>query len=46
MQQLIDNQDKYNVPAVADDYLAEHAPKSLTAVEKEMTEMLPMRDAK
>lgn len=46
MQHLIDNQDKYNVPEVADDYLAEHTPKSLTAVEKEITETLPMKDAK
>ena len=29
MRRLIDNQDKYNVPEVADDYLAEHATKSL-----------------
>ncbi|WP_000294270.1 PKD domain-containing protein, partial [Bacillus cereus] len=46
MQQLIDNQDKYNVPEVADDYLAEHAPKSLTEVKKEISDTLPMKDTK
>ena len=46
MQQLIDNQDKYNVPEVADDYLAEHATKSLAAVKKEISDTLPMKDTK
>ncbi|PGS82767.1 collagenase [Bacillus thuringiensis] len=46
MQQLINNQDIYTVPEVADDYLAEHATKSLTAVKKEISDTLPMKDTK
>jgi microbial collagenase len=46
MQQLIDNQDTYNVPEVSDDYLAEQAPKSLTEVKKEISDMLSMKDTK
>ena len=45
MQQLIDNQDKYNAPQVSDDYLAEHAPKPLTDVKKEISDVaLSMKD--
>ena len=46
MQQLIDNQDTYTVPEVADDYLAEHETKSLAAVKKEISDTLPMKDTK
>ncbi|WP_459502664.1 collagenase ColA [Bacillus sp. C1] len=46
MQQLIDNQEKYNVPQVSDDYLIKHAPKPLTEVKKEITEALHVQDAK
>ncbi|KFN02275.1 PKD domain-containing protein [Bacillus clarus] len=46
MQQLIDNQDKYNVPEVSDNYLVEHAPKALEDVKREISDVLHMQDAK
>ncbi|HEK9101025.1 collagenase ColA [Bacillus pfraonensis] len=46
MQHLIDNQDKYNVPQVSDDYLVKHAPKALTEVKKEIADVANVKDAK
>lgn len=45
MKQLIDNQDKYNTPQVSDDYLAEHAPKPLADVKKEIVDVAKIKDA-
>ncbi|ANS48789.1 microbial collagenase ColA [Bacillus thuringiensis] len=39
MQQLIDNQDKYNVPQVTNDYLIQHAPKPLAEVKNEIVDV-------
>ncbi|MGE7873888.1 collagenase ColA [Bacillus paramycoides] len=46
MQQLIDNQDKYNVPQVTNDYLIQHAPKPLAELKKEIVEVANIKDAK
>lgn len=46
MQQLIDNQDKYNVPQVTNDYLIQHAPKPLAEVKKEIVDVTNIKDAK
>lgn len=35
MQMLIDNRDKYTIPQVANDYVAQHAPKPLSDVTNE-----------
>ncbi|MES9701246.1 collagenase ColA [Bacillus sp. JJ927] len=45
MKQLIDNQDTYNTPQVSDDYLAEHAPKPLAEVKKEIKDVAKIKDA-
>ncbi|PEO41909.1 collagenase, partial [Bacillus pseudomycoides] len=45
MKQLIDNQDTYNTPQVSDDYLAEHAPKPLADVKKEIVDVAKIKDA-
>ncbi|WP_144561509.1 collagenase ColA [Bacillus mycoides] len=37
MQMLVDNRDKYTIPQVADDYLAEHKPKALSEVTADIT---------
>ncbi|MFV5915466.1 PKD domain-containing protein, partial [Bacillus cereus] len=46
MQQLIDNQDKYNVPQVTNDYLIQHAPKPLAEVKNEIVNVANIKDAK
>ncbi|KEK23343.1 collagenase ColA [Bacillus gaemokensis] len=46
MQQLIDNQEKYNVPQVSDDYLVKHAPKALAEVKKEIVDVTNVKNAK
>jgi microbial collagenase len=46
MQQLIDNRDKYTVPAVSDDYVAKHAPKALEEIKEEITDVANVKDAK
>ncbi|MED1412852.1 MULTISPECIES: collagenase ColA [Bacillus] len=46
MQQLIDNQDKYNVPQVTNDYLIQHAPKPLAELKKEIVDVANIKDAK
>ncbi|PGU09200.1 collagenase [Bacillus cereus] len=46
MQQLIDNQEKYNVPQVTNDYLIQHAPKPLAEVKKEIVDVANIKDAK
>ena len=46
MRQLIDNQDKYNVPQVTNDYLIQHAPKPLAEVKKEIVDVTNIKDAK
>ncbi|WP_410985671.1 collagenase ColA [Bacillus cereus] len=45
MKQLIDNRDTYNTPQVSDDYLAEHAPKPLADVKKDITDVAKIKDA-
>ncbi|PGN34248.1 collagenase, partial [Bacillus cereus] len=45
MQQLIDNQDKYNVPQVTNDYLIQHAPKPLAEVKNEIVDVANIKDA-
>ncbi|MDC2863710.1 collagenase ColA [Bacillus sp. BP-3] len=44
MKQLIDNQGTYNTPQVSDDYLAEHAPKPLADVKKDITDVAKIKD--
>jgi len=46
MQQLIDNQEKYEVPQVAEDYLMQHEPKALNEVQQEIVDMAQLQDAK
>lgn len=46
LQQLIDNQDKYNVPQVTNDYLIQHAPKPLAELKKEIVDVANIKDAK
>ncbi|MBK3496545.1 collagenase ColA [Viridibacillus sp. YIM B01967] len=46
MQQLIDNQEKYDVPQVSEDYFAEHKPKALKEVEREIADVANVKDAK
>ncbi|WP_017149860.1 collagenase ColA [Bacillus bingmayongensis] len=45
MQQLIDNQDKYDVPQVSDDYLVKHAPKPLAEVKTEIADVANLKNA-
>lgn len=44
MQQLIDNQDKYDVPQVSDDYLVKHAPKPLAEVKTEIADVANLKN--
>lgn len=37
MQMLVDNREKYNVPLVSDDYLANHASKPVSDIAAEIT---------
>ncbi|MET4558956.1 microbial collagenase [Lysinibacillus parviboronicapiens] len=46
MQQLIDNQEKYEVPQVSEDYLVEHEPKALSEVKQEIADVANVKDAK
>ncbi|MGN7198314.1 collagenase, partial [Bacillus mycoides] len=46
MQQLIDNQGKFNVPQVSDDYLVSHAQKALAEVKQEIVDVANVKDAK
>ncbi|MGE6375334.1 collagenase ColA [Peribacillus muralis] len=46
MQHLIDNQEKYDVPQVSEDYLAEHKLKALKEVEQEIANIANVKDAK
>jgi microbial collagenase len=45
MKQLIDNEDTYNAPQVSDDYLADHAPKPLADVRKEIEDVAHIKEA-
>ncbi|MFJ8531014.1 collagenase [Bacillus sp. NPDC094106] len=45
MQQLIDNQEKCNVPQVSDDYVVSHAQKALTEVNQEIADVANVKDA-
>ncbi|HDX9591074.1 TPA: collagenase ColA [Bacillus pseudomycoides] len=45
MKQLVDNQGTYNTPQVSDDYLADHAPKPLAEVKKDITDVAKIKDA-
>ncbi|WP_342503686.1 collagenase [Lysinibacillus sp. FSL L8-0126] len=44
MQQLIDNQEKYEVPQVSEDYLVQHQPKALDEVEQEIVDIANLKD--
>ncbi|MBF7150021.1 collagenase ColA [Bacillus toyonensis] len=46
MQQLIDNQEKFSVPQVSDDYLVSHAQKALAEVKQEIVDVANVKDAK
>ncbi|WP_429794385.1 collagenase [Bacillus toyonensis] len=46
MQQLIDNQEKFNVPQVSDDYLVSHAQKALAEVKQEIVDVANVKGAK
>ncbi|UPW83507.1 collagenase [Lysinibacillus sp. Ag94] len=46
MQQLIDNQEKYAVPQVSEDYLMKHDPKALNEVVQEIADIANVKDAK
>ncbi|MDC2865083.1 collagenase ColA [Bacillus sp. BP-3] len=46
MQMLIDNRDKYTVPQVSDDYLAQHNPKALSDVTADITNEAKLKDVK
>ncbi|HDX9590608.1 TPA: collagenase [Bacillus pseudomycoides] len=46
MQMLIDNRDKYTVPQVSDDYLAQHAPKAISEVEADITNEAKLKNVK
>ena len=46
MQMLIDNRDKYTIPQVSDDYLAQHAPKPLSDVAADITNEAKLKDVK
>ncbi|GAB0169943.1 collagenase [Lysinibacillus sp. CTST325] len=46
MQQLIDNQEKYEVPQVSEDYLVKHEPKALNEVVQEIADVAHVKDAK
>ena len=46
MQQLIDNQEKYEVPKVSEDYLMKHDPKALNEIVQEIADVANVKDAK
>ncbi|MEN1938203.1 collagenase ColA [Paenibacillus sp. 102] len=46
MQMLIDNREKYTIPQVSDDYLAQHAPKPLSDVTVDITNEAKLKDVK
>ena len=46
MQMLIDNRDKYTIPQVSDDYLAQHAPKPLSDVTTDITNEAKLKNVK
>ncbi|PEI96938.1 collagenase [Bacillus pseudomycoides] len=46
MQMLIDNRDKYTIPQVSDDYLAEHKPKALSDVTADITNEAKLNNVK
>ncbi|MBO1625957.1 collagenase ColA [Bacillus arachidis] len=46
MQMLIDNRDKYTIPQVSDDYLAEHKTKALSDVTADITNEAKLKDVK
>ncbi|PEA06988.1 collagenase [Bacillus cereus] len=46
MQMLIDNRDKYTIPQVSDEYLAQHAPKPLSDVAADITNEAKLKDVK
>ncbi|PFO84623.1 MULTISPECIES: collagenase ColA [Bacillus cereus group] len=46
MQMLIDNREKYNVPLVSDDYLANHAPKPVSDIASDITAEARLKDVK
>ena len=46
MQQLTDNQGKYNVPQVTNDYLIQHAPKPLAEVKNEIVDVANIKRCK
>nr|WP_035436129.1 collagenase [Bacillus sp. UNC322MFChir4.1] len=45
MQQLTDNQEKFTVPQVSDDYVVSHAQKALTEVQQEIVDVANVKDA-
>ncbi|KFN03276.1 collagenase [Bacillus clarus] len=46
MQMLIDNRDKYTIPQVSDDYLADHKPKALSDVSADITNEAKLKNVK
>ena len=44
MQILIDHQNEYTTPAVSDEYLQQPTAKSLTEVQKEITQIIPLQN--
>ncbi|PFL24769.1 collagenase [Bacillus cereus] len=46
MQMLIDNRDKYTIPQVSDEYLAQHAPKPLSDVASDITNEAKLKNVK
>ncbi|EJQ49905.1 hypothetical protein IEQ_02731 [Bacillus cereus BAG6X1-2] len=46
MQMLIDNRDKYTIPQVSDDYVAQHAPKPLSEVASDITNEAKLKNVK
>ncbi|PEY36366.1 collagenase [Bacillus cereus] len=46
VQMLIDNREKYTIPQVSDDYLAEHKPKALSDVAADITNEAKLKNVK
>ncbi|ETT86904.1 collagenase ColA [Bacillus mycoides] len=46
MQMLIDNRDKYTIPQVSDDYVAQHNPKPLSDVASDITNEAKLKNVK
>ncbi|MBG9936149.1 collagenase, partial [Bacillus tropicus] len=44
MQMLIDHKNEYTAPAVSDEYLQQPTTKSLTEVQKEITQIIPLQN--